>query len=88
MEDICQYINPQTSSNVSSSSSWIDLLEDRICVIDFLKKFEDEIYNYTKHSHRARWQDLQLKHASENFPLGTILSIVDFIENYTFATQK
>ena len=28
-----EYINPHTSSNVSSGSSRIDLLEDRICVI-------------------------------------------------------
>ena len=62
--------------------------EDKICVTDFLKKFESEIYKYTKHSHRARWQDLQFKHSHEIFSAGTILSVVDFAENYTFAAQK
>ena len=57
-------------------------------VTDFIKKFESEIYKYTKHSHRARWQDLQFKHSREIFPTGTILSVVDFAENYTFAAQK
>jgi hypothetical protein len=61
---------------------------DKICVIDFLKKFEEEIYKYTKHSHRARWKDLQFKQSREVFPPGTILSVVDFAENYTFTAQK
>ena len=55
---------------------------------DFLKKFESEIYKYTKHSHRARWQDLQFKHSCEIFLARTILSAVDFAKNYTFAAQK
>ena len=53
-----------------------------------MKKFEEEIYKYTKHSHRARWQDLQFKQSREMFPPGTILSVVDFAENYTFAAQR
>jgi len=57
-------------------------------VIDFLRKFEAEIYKYTKHSHRARWQDLQFKKSREFFPPGTILSVIDFAENYTFVPQK
>jgi hypothetical protein len=47
------------SSNVISKR--IDLKVDKVCVIDVLKKFEEEIYKYTKHSHRARWHDLQFK---------------------------
>ena len=57
-------------------------------MIDFLRMFEVEIYKYTKHSHRARWQDLQFEKSLKFFPLGTILSIVDFAENYTFVPQK
>ena len=33
-------------------------------------------------------QDLQFKHSHKIFPAGTILSVVDFAENYTFAAQK
>ena len=54
----------------------------------FSRNFESEIYRYTKHSHRARWKDLQFKHSHEIFPVGTILSVVDFAENYTFTAQK
>ena len=82
-----EYSNYSTSSS-DAHSKRIDLREDKICVTYFFKKFESEIYKYTKHSHRAWWQDLQIKHSREIFPAGTILSVVDFAENYTFATQK
>ena len=57
-------------------------------MIDFLEKFESEIYKYTKHSHRARWEDFQFKHSHEIFLARRILSVDDFAENYTFATQR
>ena len=57
-------------------------------MIDFLRKFEAEIFKYTKHSHRAQWQDLQFKNSREIFPPVTILLVIDFAENYTFVPQK
>ena len=71
-----------------ASSKRIDLQEDKIVVTEFLKKFEKEIYKYIKHSHRARWQDIQFKQSRNVFPVGTIFSVVDFAENYTFQAQK
>ena len=53
-----------------------------------MKKFEKEIYKYIKHSHRARWQDIQFKQSRDIFPVGTIFSVVDFGENYTFEAQS
>jgi hypothetical protein len=83
-----EYINNMTlhSSNVISKKIYLKV--DKIFVTYFLKKFEEEIYKYTKHSHRYQWKDLQFKKSHEVFPLGIILSIVDFTENYTFAAQK
>jgi hypothetical protein len=43
-------MNPHCSNVISQR---IDLKVDKICVIDVLKNFEEEIYKYTKHSHRA-----------------------------------
>ena len=82
-----EYNNDSTTSS-DAHSKRIELGEDKICVTDFLKKFENEIYKYTKHSHRARWKGLQFKHSREIFPAETILSVVDFAENYTCAAQK
>jgi hypothetical protein len=83
-----EYINNTAPHSSNVISKRIDLIVDKICVIDFLKTFEEEIYKYTKHSHRSRWKDLQFKQSHEVFPLGTILSVVDFAENYTFVAQK
>jgi hypothetical protein len=83
-----EYINNTTPHSSNVISKRIDLKVDKICVIDVLKKFEEEIYKYTKNSHRARWKDLQFKQSIEVFPRGTILYVVYFAENYTFAAQK
>jgi hypothetical protein len=67
-----EYINNTTPHSSSVISKRIDLKVDKIFVIDFLKKFEEEIYKYTKHSHRAQWKDLQFKQFYEVFPPRTI----------------
>jgi hypothetical protein len=56
-----EYINNTTPHSSYVISKRIDLKVDKICVIDFLKKFEEEIYKYTKNSHRSLCQDLQFK---------------------------
>ena len=77
-----EYIH--TSIQGANSVKRIELREEEIFVIDFLRNFEAEIYKYTKHSHRAQWKDLQFKKSREVFPPGTILSVIDFAKNYTF----
>ena len=77
------FINPSSSSHVPSKR--IDLLEDDIPILDFMDKFQSQIYKYIKHSHRSRWQALELKLPHEVFEPRKILSMVDFAENYTFA---
>ena len=77
-----------TSIQSANSVKRIELQEKEICVIDFLRNFEAKIYKYTKHSHRDRWKDLQFKKSREVFPPGTIFSVIDFSENYTFVREK
>ena len=36
----------------------------------------------------ARWQDEQFRICRDTFPLGIILSVVDFAENYTLQPQN
>ena len=66
----------------------ITLLDDDISVTYFMEKFRVKIYKYIKHCHIARWKDLQFKQSRDVFPKGTILSVVYFVENYTFSPQK
>ena len=58
--------------------------EDDIPISEFMDKFQSHIYKYIKHSHRSRWQALEFKHSCEVFEPCTILSVVEFAEDYTF----
>ena len=76
-------MNPSYSSHVPSNR--IDLLEDDIPILEFMDKFQIQIYKYIKHSHKSRRQTLEFKHSCEVFEPGTILSVVDVAKKYTFS---
>ena len=66
-----------------------DLVIEKIAVYEFMKIFcENIIYEYARHTHRARWLDLQFKLCKDTFPLDTIVSVVDFTENYTLQPEN
>ena len=66
-----------------------DLVIEKIPLNEFVKIFcEKIIYEYARHTHRAWWLDLQFKLCKETFPLDTIVSVVDFVENYTLQPQN
>ena len=59
--------------------------EVKVC--DFISEFHGKIQQYIKHVNMARWQDQQFKICRDTFPLGTILSVVYFAENYALQQQ-
>src|SRR5712692_8930139 len=69
---------------------FIDILifmyQFRVC--DFIPEFHGKIQQYIQHVDMARWQDEQFRICRDTFPLGTILSVVDFAENYTLQPQN
>ena len=60
----------------------------QVKVCDFISEFRGKIQQYIKHVDMARWQDEQFRICRDTFPLGTILSVVDFAENYTLQPQN
>jgi len=60
----------------------------QVKVCDFISEFRGKIQQYIKHVDMARWQDEQFRICWDTFPLGTILSVVDFAENYTLQPQN
>lgn len=55
----------------------------------FIKEFKDKIVpKYVRHSQCAYWLDNQFCLCKNTFPIGTILSVVDFAKNYILAPQK
>lgn len=54
----------------------------------FVSSFRAAIYPYIAHAHGAKWQDRQFRACLASFPIGVVVSVVDFAENYTFAPQQ
>ena len=59
-----------------------------LCEREFIAAFCKQIYMYVQHAHRAKWQDRQFRQCLAHFPIGTVVSVVDFAENYTFVPQR
>ena len=53
-----------------------------------MKEFFKKMQHYVKHVHVARWKDEQFRACRDTFPIGTILSVVDFVEKYTLQLQN
>ena len=65
-----------------------DLVTNKVSCHAFMDEFKSVIIpKYIKHSQYARWLDGQFRICKNTFPIVTILSVVDFVENYTLALQ-
>ena len=53
-----------------------------------MDRFKKLIQPYIRHAFFAKWQAQQFQTLRDNFPLGTIVLVVDFVENYSFVHQK
>ena len=72
-----------------SESSRCELVGKDISVANFILDFKENlVYKYARHSHRSQWLDQQFRTCKETFPIGTIISVVDFAENYTLQPQN
>ena len=66
-----------------------ELVKSDVCVADFMKLFQGKlVYDYIGHTHRDRWLDEKFKLCKDTFPLGMIVSVIDFTKNYTLKPQN
>ena len=66
-----------------------ELVAKEIIVASFISDFKENIfYKYARYSHRFQWLDQQFRMCKETFPIGTIILVVDFAENYTLQPQN
>ena len=61
---------------------------DQVQVCDFISEFCGKIQQYIKHFDTTRWEDEHFRICRDTFPLRTILSVVEFVENYTLQPQN
>ena len=56
---------------------------------NFILDFKENLfYKYARHSHMSQWLDQQFRMCKETFSIDTIISFVDFVENYTLQPQN
>ena len=66
-----------------------ELVKSDVCVADFMKLFQEKIvYDYIGHTHRARWLHEKFNLCKDTFPLGMIVLVVDFADEYTLKPQN
>jgi hypothetical protein len=66
-----------------------ELVTREVSIADFISDFKKNLfYEYARHSHKFQWLDQQFKMCKDSFPIGTIIFVVDFAENYTLQTQN
>ena len=60
----------------------------QVQVCEFISEFRGKIQQYIQHVGMAGWEYEQFRICQDTFPLRTILSVVDFAENYTLQPQN
>ena len=61
---------------------------NQVKVCDFISEFHGKIKQYIQHVDMARWKYEQFRICWDTFPLRTILSVVEFVENYTLQPKN
>ena len=60
----------------------------QLLVFNFMEELFANTQQYVNHVHVARWQDDPFRMCSDTFPIGIILLVVIFVENYTLQPQN
>ena len=81
-----KYVKNETKLGIETKG--LEYVEEEFPVLTFMDKFKKLIQPYICHTFFAKWQAQQFQTLRDNFPLGTIVSVVDFVENYSFVHQK
>ena len=87
--DIKKFKNLEYALKDGKIGKRVDLITRNIRVHAFMDDFKSNfIPRYVKYSQHARWLDNEFHQCRNTFTYGTILSVVDFAENYTLAPQE
>jgi len=55
---------------------------------EFIEYMQPKLQHFVKHNFVARWENKHFKRCIKYFPTNTMVSIVDFIENFSFEVQN
>jgi hypothetical protein len=66
----------------------IQLVTSKVQVCDFMKEFVENTRYYVQYVHVDRLKDEHFRICRDTFPVGIVLSMVYFSENYTLQLQN
>ena len=53
-----------------------------------MEELFEKTQQYVKHVHVAHWKDEQFRMCKDTFPIGTILSVINYVEKFTLQPQN
>ena len=77
-----KYVKNETK--LGKETKRLEYVEEELPILTFMDRFKNLIQPYIRHAFFAKWQAQQFQTLRDNFPLGMIVSVVDFVENYSF----
>jgi hypothetical protein len=77
-----------TNTETGETRKKIQEVHKETSVLEFIAYFRPNLQKFIKHNYVATWQDMQCRLAMETLPEGSILSHIDFAENYFFQVQN
>ena len=81
-----KYVRNETK--IGKETKILEYVEEELHVLTFMDRFKKLIQPYICHALFGKWQAQQFQTLRDSFPLGKIVSVVDFAENYSFFHQK
>ncbi|KAL3688384.1 hypothetical protein R1sor_014693 [Riccia sorocarpa] len=57
-------------------------------VLEFIQFMKDKLAHFVKHDFTQKWQAKQYRQCIKTFPIGTVVSVIDYAENYTFLPRN
>ena len=81
-----EYVKEKTKSGVTKKR--IKLIYKETNPLEVINDFKKHLKIFITHNFCSYWHLTQFKECISNFPNDVVLSVVDFVENYTFKMQN
>ncbi len=84
----CRFALETTMSRNGQSLKNLTLVYKTTTLDEFIDYLKPKLQHFVKHNFVAWWEDKQFKQSITSFPTNIVVSIVHFVENYTFEVQN
>ncbi|KAL2651016.1 hypothetical protein R1flu_019144 [Riccia fluitans] len=83
-----EYMGQGVKDDRGQEKKRLELVHVETSILDFIQYFTDKAKGFVKHDFTNKWQAKQYKYCIRTFTIGTVVSVIDFAENYTFMPRR